>query len=219
VINWGPWGTAGMVAERSKAQEQRFAGISFITPNQGLATLQAAIEQHRSHLMVLSFDLADLLQFYPSSANLNLFRNIIDGQIMAPRAAGSNAELRRRRNRDDDYVAPRSDTERIVAGIWQRALGVESVGVKETFFELGGDSVFASQILLEIHRSFGVSINARDAFEAFTIERLAAMIDDRLLEEVESMSDEEVERFAAVSGPILPTDDDGVSRRGRGQPV
>jgi acyl transferase domain-containing protein/acyl carrier protein len=215
VINWGPWGTAGMVAERSRAQEQRFRGISFITPKHGLATLQAALERRRSHLMVLPFDLADLLQFYPSSAGLNLFRNIIDNQITTPRGVGGNAEIRRRRNRNQDYVAPRSDTERIVAGIWQRALGIERVGVKETFFELGGDSVFANQILLEIHRSFGVSINPRDAFEAFTIERLAAMIDDRLIEEVESMSDEEVERVAAASAPLFRTNDDDVSCGGR----
>jgi acyl carrier protein len=44
------------------------------------------------------------------------------------------------------YVAPRSENERIIAGIWQELLGIEKVGIHDDFFELGGDSLNIIQL-------------------------------------------------------------------------
>src|SRR5206468_11238122 len=44
------------------------------------------------------------------------------------------------------FVAPRTETERILAGIWSQVLRVQQVGVKDNFFELGGDSILSIQV-------------------------------------------------------------------------
>jgi len=58
--------------------------------------------------------------------------------------------------------------------------------------ELGGDSVFAGQILSEVTRTFGVHLGQSRAFEAFTAKGLPEMVDEALLAQVERMDDAEV---------------------------
>src|SRR5262249_16828711 len=45
------------------------------------------------------------------------------------------------------YVAPSTEGEKIIAGIWQSVLGLDRVGIKDNFFELGGDSLIAIQVI------------------------------------------------------------------------
>jgi acyl carrier protein len=47
-------------------------------------------------------------------------------------------------------VEPRSDTERLVAQIWQELLGVERIGVEDDFFDLGGHSLLAAQMMIRL---------------------------------------------------------------------
>jgi acyl-coenzyme A synthetase/AMP-(fatty) acid ligase len=56
-----------------------------------------------------------------------------------------------------EYVAPRTETEAILAGIWQEFLGVERVGIDDNFFDLGGDSIRSMQIIAEA-RQAGMSL-------------------------------------------------------------
>ncbi|RYF99341.1 MAG: hypothetical protein EOO02_17105, partial [Chitinophagaceae bacterium] len=71
---------------------------------------------------------------------------------------------------------------------------IDRVGVHDSFFELGGDSVLAAQVLSLAQKTFGIRINPQDAFRSFTIERLAAMLEDEIISKIESMTEEEVER-------------------------
>ncbi|HEX8185563.1 MAG TPA: condensation domain-containing protein, partial [Blastocatellia bacterium] len=62
--------------------------------------------------------------------------------------------------------------EKILAGIWSRALGLEKVGIHDNFFELGGDSILSIQIVARA-RQAGLIFNARDLFRYQTIAELA----------------------------------------------
>ncbi|MBV9059576.1 MAG: amino acid adenylation domain-containing protein, partial [Pseudonocardiales bacterium] len=72
-----------------------------------------------------------------------------------------------------EYLAPRTGTERILADIWARVLGVEQVGVEDNFFELGGDSILSIQVVSRA-RQAGVPVTAKDIFVSQTVARLAA---------------------------------------------
>ncbi|MDT7655186.1 MAG: hypothetical protein QOI36_6597, partial [Pseudonocardiales bacterium] len=72
-----------------------------------------------------------------------------------------------------EYIAPRTDTERILADIWAQVLGVDRVGVEDNFFELGGDSILSIQVVSRA-RAAGVPATTRDVFFAQTIAALAA---------------------------------------------
>jgi amino acid adenylation domain-containing protein len=74
------------------------------------------------------------------------------------------------------YVAPRDETERIVAGVWQRLLGVDAVGVHDDFFELGGHSFLTTVLVTELRQSFGLDIGIRELFEKPTVAGFSAAI-------------------------------------------
>ena len=78
------------------------------------------------------------------------------------------------------YIAPRTATEEIVAGIWQEVLRVERVGIEENFFELGGHSLLATQVISRVRQSFQVEIPLRTLFAHPSVSALAASIDEEL---------------------------------------
>jgi yersiniabactin nonribosomal peptide synthetase len=73
-------------------------------------------------------------------------------------------------------VAPRDETERRIAGIWQRLLGVAEIGVHDDFFELGGHSFLTTVLVAELRGSFGVDVGIRDLFETPTVAGFAAAV-------------------------------------------
>ncbi|HEV2150064.1 MAG TPA: amino acid adenylation domain-containing protein [Longimicrobiaceae bacterium] len=77
----------------------------------------------------------------------------------------------------DRYVAPSNRVEEILAGIWAEVLGLERVGVNESFFELGGDSILCIQVVSCARRE-GLEITPPQMFEYQTIAELAAVAGD-----------------------------------------
>ncbi|MEB3279243.1 MAG: amino acid adenylation domain-containing protein [Lyngbya sp.] len=76
----------------------------------------------------------------------------------------------------DQYVAPRTPTEEILAQIWAQVLKVEQVGIYDNFFELGGHSLLATQVISRVQEAFGISLPLRYLFESPTIDRLSQAI-------------------------------------------
>ncbi|HEX6292587.1 MAG TPA: amino acid adenylation domain-containing protein [Herpetosiphonaceae bacterium] len=75
------------------------------------------------------------------------------------------------------FVAPRTPTEQMVAGIWASILGVERAGLHDNFFELGGHSLLATQVITRVRDAFEVELPLRAVFEAPTVAGLAERID------------------------------------------
>ena len=72
-----------------------------------------------------------------------------------------------------EHVAPRNDLERDLAGIWERVLEVDSVGIDDNFFDLGGTSLSGLQVVQEIETRLGVELSPVALFEAPTVRTLA----------------------------------------------
>ncbi len=71
-----------------------------------------------------------------------------------------------------EYVAPRTEVERLLAGVWAEVLHVDRVGVHDNFFDLGGASVQSIQVVNKANE-LGFQINAGMMFEFQTVEQLA----------------------------------------------
>ena len=71
-----------------------------------------------------------------------------------------------------DYEAPQTDNERILAAIWADVLGVERVGRQDHFFELGGDSIVALQVVSRV-RQQGLQLSPRELFQFPRLTELA----------------------------------------------
>ena len=72
----------------------------------------------------------------------------------------------------DHYRAPTDAVEEILAGIYAQVLGLDRVGVDDSFFELGGDSILSMQVVARA-RAAGVLCRPRDIFVEQTVARLA----------------------------------------------
>jgi phthiocerol/phenolphthiocerol synthesis type-I polyketide synthase E len=120
-----------------------------------------------------------------------------------PAARGSSATCGRygRPNLATPYAAPRTELEEIVAGLWQDVLGLADIGVNDDFFELGGHSLLAIQLLGRLRDGFGLDLPMRIIFEAPTIAALSDTIEERLVEQIESLSDDEADRLVPASIP------------------
>ncbi|GLZ39063.1 non-ribosomal peptide synthase/polyketide synthase [Actinokineospora sp. NBRC 105648] len=74
-----------------------------------------------------------------------------------------------------DYVAPRGETETLLAALWAEALGAERVGATDNFFALGGDSILSIQIVSRA-RQAGLKLTSRDIFVNQSIAELALVV-------------------------------------------
>jgi amino acid adenylation domain-containing protein len=82
--------------------------------------------------------------------------------------------------REEEYVAPRSVVEEMLAAIWSDVLGGVRVGVNDNFFELGGHSLLATQVMSRVREAFGIEIGLRRLFEQPTVGELAERVGEEL---------------------------------------
>ena len=104
----------------------------------------------------------------------------------------------------EDFVAPRTPIEEVVAQIWAEVFALEQVGVFDNFLELGGHSLLVIQIISRLREIFPVTIPMSSFFGAPTVAELAAQLEAeaakaqinlaeiaRTVIQVSQMSDEE----------------------------
>ncbi|MDZ8090962.1 MAG: amino acid adenylation domain-containing protein [Nostoc sp. DedQUE05] len=82
-----------------------------------------------------------------------------------------------------DYVMPNTEVESIIAGIWQKALAVEKVGIYNNFFELGGHSLLLVKINHELQEELGLELSIVDMFNYPTIHSLSQYLNTKSYKE------------------------------------
>jgi acyl carrier protein len=93
------------------------------------------------------------------------------------------------------YVAPRGPVEERVGGIAEKVLGLDRIGVNDNFFMIGGHSLLATQLMAQVRQAYDVDLPLRLVFEAPTVVGLAAAIEETLMKEIESLTEEEAQRL------------------------
>ena len=73
------------------------------------------------------------------------------------------------------------------------------MGIYDNFFELGGHSLLATQVISQVRKTFLIEIPLSSLFsEASTIANLAEIVEHLILEKIEDISEEEVQRLLGV---------------------
>ncbi len=121
------------------------------------------------------------------------------------------SEPRPRPDLNVPYVAPATAWEKVLAGMFGNALGVENVGINDDFFRLGGDSLRATMLIFELRDAFQVEIPMAILFDAeFTVAKVARMVSEcqklpappeasteALAQLIETLSDDDVRALLA----------------------
>lgn len=152
--------------ELSAAEEQLAANIARgILPAQGRDAFSRVLAgEARSQVIVSSLPIKGLIE-----------------QASAPLVAvsGDDAISLSRPDLDSEYVEPRDEVERTLVSFWQELLGIDLIGVQDSFFDLGGHSLIAVRLFAKIKKAYQVEFPISVLFEAPTIEGCAALIKER----------------------------------------
>jgi acyl carrier protein len=92
-----------------------------------------------------------------------------------------------------EFMAPRTSTESELAALWSEILGSDRFGIHDNFFDFGGHSLTATQLVTRIRKTFAVELSLRDFIKYPTIAGLAELIEESILSKA---SDEKL--FALV---------------------
>lgn len=97
------------------------------------------------------------------------------------------------------YAKATNPIEQNILDIWQEILGISEIGIHDNFFELGGHSLLATQIISRLRQAFEVQVPLRAIFENPTTVALATAIEEILIAELETVTDEEAEQMLEQS--------------------
>ncbi|GAB3356920.1 amino acid adenylation domain-containing protein [Lysobacter tyrosinilyticus] len=154
---------AVVVARESAAGDQRL--VAYVVPKPGVALsiagLREALAKTLAEYMVPSAFV--ILEALPLTPNGKLDRKALP-------APDDSAVIAR------EYAAPENEIERAISTIWQELLGLKRVGRNDHFFELGGNSLIALQLVSRLRQVCGVEISLRDLFARPIVAALAELV-------------------------------------------
>ena len=163
-----------VVRKEENADQKRL--VAYLVPHQ---------KQTPTHSELRNFLKAKLPDYMMPSAFVNLktlpltSNGKIDRQSL-PAPDETPPEL------TQNFVAPRTNAEQLLATIWTEVLKIEKVGIFDNFFELGGHSLLATQVISRIRQTFEVELSLQSLFESPTVADLAVAITQKQAEKVDS---------------------------------
>ncbi|MBU6399317.1 MAG: amino acid adenylation domain-containing protein [Verrucomicrobia bacterium] len=156
---------AAVVARQDTPGDQRLVAyvVSATDPPPGIGALLDHVRQQLpDHMVPAAFV---FLQHLPLTPNGKLDRRAL------PEPETTRPEL------SEAFRAPRTAIEISLAQIWREVLRLDRVGTQDNFFDLGGHSVLAAQVLARIQQAFGLELPLRVIFEHPTLAGLATVLD------------------------------------------
>ncbi|GAA2552792.1 type I polyketide synthase [Streptomyces koyangensis] len=176
-VDWGPWQEVGMAVAadpgnglaQARGKDLAERGMA---PADAIEALERALSSsYEPQLIVTPVDARHLVE--------NAFTLRGQDQEADERLTGLDAPrtVHPRPEVPSAYTAPHGTVQRRLCVMWQELLGIEQVGVDDSFFDLGGSSLVAIQLISTVNRSLGTSLTVAQLYESLTIARLAALVD------------------------------------------
>jgi malonyl CoA-acyl carrier protein transacylase/acyl carrier protein len=182
-INWDRWQGTGMAAAVER-RHRELTGTELtggISPAEGAEAFLRVLASGRTQMVVSPGDLAVRLARERKTAV-----NVREALERRPTVAS----VHDRPSLSTAYVPPSDELEQEIADIWQEVFGIHRIGIHDDFFELGGDSLVALQLVSRLGKATGIEIRVRSLFDARTIAALAVSVEDAMLA---SSSEEELD--------------------------
>jgi acyl-coenzyme A synthetase/AMP-(fatty) acid ligase/acyl carrier protein len=146
---------AVVVVRQQESGEQRLIGYVVCHETAPAPKLRAFLKQYLPSYMIPSAFV--FMESLPLTQN-----GKVDRQSL-PHYRESDLKVER------PYAPPRSQTERMLASLWESSLGLERISINDDFFEIGGDSIIAVQLVSKIRAAFQLDLGMQLLFESPTI--------------------------------------------------
>ncbi|HEX7183846.1 MAG TPA: amino acid adenylation domain-containing protein, partial [Thermoanaerobaculia bacterium] len=193
-LAWAAWSEVGMAAaahsERTGAPAGDQEPAAWIRPAEGVEAFRRALS--RGHFARVAISPTDI------------------GAMIAAARQPVRKEPRERHlfprpDVDSAYVEPTGEIEPILSEIWKSVLALDRVGAHDNFFDLGGDSIAAIQVVAQTVAALGVKLQVSWLFEQPTLRGLAARIADaRGRAEASGQTEAPIPRLPRGEGVRLP---------------
>jgi surfactin family lipopeptide synthetase A len=127
----------------------------------------------------------------------------VDGKSLLTLKPGEQGTL----TASKSAAAPSNETERRLVQLWQHVLGIESTGVTDNFFNVGGDSIKAIKLVHQVNDRLGVELKVPDLYMNETIQKLALKLEEigtiPVPVQVNVNRNRVLERFAEIKQQVL----------------
>jgi acyl transferase domain-containing protein len=208
-VNWDAWQFPGQEEMFRQSAPQ---GADFLYPAEGVECQLRILERAPGQIVVSTSDLKARIDKWIRLESVR--------RKPAQQEAAAAASMHPRPNLSSQFVPPRSEVEKTIAGIWEQILGVTPIGIYDKFFELGGHSLLAIQLISRLRDAFRVELSPQRLFERPTVAELAATIEadikalrqaeeeeavraEELMKMVEQLTEEEVAAILAEKDDSL----------------
>ena len=101
------------------------------------------------------------------------------------------------------YVAPRTEPEQELVMIWEDVLGVRPIGIRDNFFDLGGSSLLAARLFIDLEKVIGECLPLATIFQTPTIEQLAGILSQ------EAWSESRFSLWSSYPSSVVPFQPNG----------
>lgn len=161
-INWNTWCDVGMSVNTTRPEDiNLFERGNTITPSQGQELFLKALSDGGSNFIVSNMSVEDY-----SKLQINTQALIEDDN----QASRDTLDLRQ------DFKAPMGEIENHLAKLWQSNLHIANIGREDDFFDLGGHSLKALNLIQQINNSLQTRLSIQHLYQEPTIKKLASVI-------------------------------------------
>ncbi|MEG4207114.1 SDR family oxidoreductase [Microcoleus sp. Pol7_A1] len=199
-INWDGWQENNLQDEwlsslppEVQVQIKQAREKYSITSQEGVKALDYILSNTFPQVIVSTRNLQTVIEHDQISTLANVLENL---------ETSSTKSTHKRPILKTAYVAPSNDTEYRIAGIYQELLGIDGVGINDSFFDLGGNSLIGIQLISRLRQDFQIELSIPSLFQSPSVAELAFVIEEIIINELERLTEDEVSELVPVNSMI-----------------
>jgi len=192
-INWDRWQGIGRAVDVETGYQARTGKTltGGLTAQEGMEVFHRILAKRTLPQVIISkqFDFAALAK------NPNSLFELFNVE------SSKTSKTYTRTTEQNTYVVPRNEMEQNIAHIWQETLGIESIGIHEDFYDLGGDSLIAIRVVSRLRELYHIELPVRVLFEKTTIAELTDYI-KKTVQTVQHLTSSPTDKNNRIEGEL-----------------
>lgn len=168
-INWDTWQDVGMATTVKKRYLSK--NNTNIKSYEGAEVFAISLDSLLPRIIISTVDLYTKKRFLEST--IKNFTKRKTNLEVRPESSAS-------------YLSSQNDTKNVIIKIWEKYLGITGIGIEDNFFDLGGDSLLAIQILDEINSALATNLDIHVLLESPTISKICKLFEQKPFSKLDS---------------------------------